>query len=330
MAYMWYAGIGLLGRTEVQILLLLRGFGGFLGVFGIYHSLAYLSMTEAADLTFLAPMLSCYIYSLLQPSEPFPQRQQIAFFLSMVGVIFIAHPISFFHSIPPTSEAQPTLVTNSTLRETEPSQTPSKSLHPTSPQRLFATILGLLLGIIGRAMTLVTIRMIGKRAHPLISINYFATCCIIVSTVSFVIFPDVNSRFLEDIQDLALLFVAGISGFVMQILLTAGLAYSPAEINAVSNAPPRATDTYGAIAVSPSSGSRATSMLYTQILFSILFDKAILGLDPDTWSLAGSGMILGSVVWANLVNDIPTKTSTICFATDPATESEEMNVRAEA
>jgi len=38
-------------------------------------------------------------------------------------------------------------------------------------------------------------------------------------------------------------------------------------------------------------------MVYTNMLFALLFDKWIFGTVPDAWSLVGSGLILGSAVY---------------------------------
>ena len=325
-AYMWYTGIGPLGDRKVRVLLIIRGMGGFLGVCGLYYSLVYLPISEAVVLTFLGPMLSCYVYSFLQPLERFTHRQQIASYISIGGVIIIARPISliFPSSNTPTPEMSAPQFTNSTVLETSQPPTPSHApLNPTTSQHLFAILLGLM-GVFGGATALTTIRVIGQRAHPLVSITYFATWCTLVSTLSFIFIPGVDFRLPENGQEWGLLLLVGISGFVMQVLLTAGLAYS------TSNAPHPANKTLSASAVEnqtpsqqrqnsnststntnpagKSGGSRATSMLYTQMLFALIFDKLVWGITPNIWSWAGSGLILGSVIWASLVTDDNVKT----------------------
>jgi len=44
-------------------------------------------------------------------------------------------------------------------------------------------------------------------------------------------------------------------------------------------------------------GTRATSMIYTQMLFALALDKWVFGQSPGWWSLGGSGLILGSAVF---------------------------------
>lgn len=56
---MHYANIEhpFLGPPGVRLLLCARGFVGFGGLFGVYYSLRYLSLSDATVLTFLAPVL---------------------------------------------------------------------------------------------------------------------------------------------------------------------------------------------------------------------------------------------------------------------------------
>ena len=78
------------GPPKIRWLLVARGLCGFFGVFGFYFSLIYLPLAEATVLTFLGPILTCYVYSLTIPGEKFSKQQQLAGFLSLGGVIFIA------------------------------------------------------------------------------------------------------------------------------------------------------------------------------------------------------------------------------------------------
>lgn len=44
-------------------------------------------------------------------------------------------------------------------------------------------------------------------------------------------------------------------------------------------------------------GARATNFIYTNMLFALALDKIVFGQSPGWWSLAGSGLILGSAVF---------------------------------
>ena len=71
-----------------------------------------------------------------------------------------------------------------------------------------------------------------------------------------------------------MLIFLGTCGFVMQYLLTKGLA-----------------------AGGRGNGARATNMIYTNMLFALALDKVVFGQSPSWWSLGGSGLILGSAIF---------------------------------
>lgn len=63
----------------------------------------------------------------------------------------------------------------------------------------------------------------------------------------------------------------------MQFLLTAGLAYEKS--------------------------SRATNMVYTQMLFALAFDKLVWDTTPGVLSIMGSSLILGSALYIAVLKD---------------------------
>ena len=71
-----------------------------------------------------------------------------------------------------------------------------------------------------------------------------------------------------------LLLGISISGFATQYFLTLGLQIEKA--------------------------GRATNMLYTQMLFALALELIVWGTTPGWGSLAGSGCILGSVIWVGV------------------------------
>lgn len=77
-----------------------------------------------------------------------------------------------------------------------------------------------------------------------------------------------------------MLLFLGVCGFVMQFLLTKGLA-----------------------AGGRGNGARATNMVYTNMLFALALDKWVFGQSPGWWSIAGSGLILGSAVYVGVVRE---------------------------
>ncbi|GAB7356896.1 hypothetical protein MBLNU459_g7757t1 [Dothideomycetes sp. NU459] len=260
------------GMPEVRWLLVARGVGGFFGVFGMYYSLLYLPLADATVITFLAPGLSCWACSILI-KEPFTRIEKIGSLISLVGVVFIARPTSLFAfsaATPPASgnsDAVP--ITNGTV----PIPDASNYDNVTPAERLSAVGIALV-GVCGAVSAYTTIRWIGKRAHPLISVNYFAMWCTIVSIVAQLTLPGVGFLLPADAKEWGYLLFLGACGFIMQFLLAAGLSYEKS--------------------------SRATNMTYTQMLFALSFDRFFFGTTPSLMSIIGSTLILGSAIYMAL------------------------------
>lgn len=276
------------GIPEVRHLLILRGISGFVGVFGLYQSLLYLPLSEATVLTFLAPISSCYACSLFMANETFSRKQQLAGLASLLGVFLIARPMSIFSSVsgsPPedTTPYNQTCASNSTIKGDSPDCGP---LDPNAKQRLIAIGVALV-GVIGATAAYTSIRKIGQRAHPLVSVNYFSVFSTIISLIALCLLPSVSFRLPSNIIESALLLGLGCCGFFLQFLLTAGLAYVPPPTCGGSN----------------THGSRATSMVYTQMIFALFYDKVVWNSTPSALSWTGSAIILGSALYVALSRD---------------------------
>jgi len=308
------------GPRDTRRLLVARGIFGFMGVFGMYFSLLYLPLSEATVLTFLSPILSCYICSFVIPGETFTRQQQVAGFVSLLGVIFIAQPASLFASGSTNPTDNPSL--NPDVQPADPSQ------KTTADKHLLAIGIAMI-GVIGSTGAYTSIRAIGTRAHAFISINYFSVWCTIVSLFSLVVIPDVTFRLPGNGTEWTLLLSLGVCGFIMQFLLTAGLAYGGPSAQShsehkraakvrdvehdecVSEPASNGNDRQGAQPNSASrgSGTRATSMVYTQMLFALAGDKWVFGITPTTVSWIGSVLILAGAVWVAAARDTASKTS---------------------
>ncbi|PQE26189.1 integral membrane DUF6 protein [Rutstroemia sp. NJR-2017a BBW] len=185
-AWMWWKRVPdfPLGKKRVRGLLVARACSGFWGIFGMYYSLQYLPVADAVVITFLAPSVAsyaCYIFL----HEPFPRSAQYASFISLLGVILIARPTSFFSSSPspsPSSSPSPSPPSNITTTTTP---TDYDFPTPSTPQRLSAIFFALL-GVLGSAGAYTSIRLIGSDAHPMISVNYFAFVCTLEFGVQWV------------------------------------------------------------------------------------------------------------------------------------------------
>ena len=145
--------------------------------------------------------------------------EQIAAYVSLFGVILIARPISLFtalsHSdepVPPASGDSDFIPSNTTVASPDRLAADYDSVKPT--ERAMAVGIAML-GVLGAAGAYTTIRWIGKRAHPLISVNYFATWCTIVSIAAMLFMPGVGFLLPNNLKDWCYLIFLGVCGFVM-------------------------------------------------------------------------------------------------------------------
>lgn len=84
----------------------------------------------------------------------------------------------------------------------------------------------------------------------------------------------------------------GVCGFLLQFLLTAGLSYVPPKWV-------RDRTSGGA----GRQGSKATSMVYTQMLFALFYDKVVWGTTLDGVAWIGSVLILGCAIYVAVMQE---------------------------
>jgi len=155
----------------------------------------------------------------------------------------------------------------------------SQTITPTSPvekgtqaERLIAVGIALI-GVLGAAGAYTTIRAIGKRAHPLHSLTFYSSMCIVVSiggmigTKTPVVIP-------TRIDWLAMLLMIGVFGFVAQVLLTMALQRETA--------------------------GRSSLAIYTQIVFAAIFEKIVFDVVPSALSITGTLLIIASAIYVVL------------------------------
>ncbi|KAI1332262.1 hypothetical protein F5Y16DRAFT_394336 [Xylariaceae sp. FL0255] len=198
----------------------------------------------------------CYVWL----KEPYRIQEALAGFISMAGVLLIARPEFLFRTDSPTVGA------------------------PSSPHRAVAVIFAIL-GTFGAATAYSTIRQIGKRAHSLISVNYFAVLSTVGSALLIWVDPNLSFYLPQGALQWTLLFIIGVAGFLLQFLLTEGLQREK--------------------------GGRATNMTYFQMVFTLILERAVWGTTPPLLSLAGSGLIIGAAVWLSLQKTKPEKTRAV-------------------
>ncbi|KAF5338804.1 hypothetical protein D9758_012094 [Tetrapyrgos nigripes] len=279
--YMLYTKVPhpFLGPEGVRLLLLLRGFSGFFGIFGIYYALQYLSLSDATVLTFLAPLCTS-ISGAIFLNEKLTKRELVAGVLSLVGVIFIARPVSLFgHATAELSqlELELDIVQGLSSNPSGPAPIPTEDVSEegTPAERLIAVGVSLL-GVLGATGAYTTLRAIGKRAHPLHSMAAFSLQSIVVSTLGMIAThtgPVVPTK----ITWLAWLIEIGVFGFLAQICLTMGLQRETA--------------------------GRGTMAVYTQIIFASIGERIFFHIVPSALSILGTLIIIGSALYIALTKE---------------------------
>ena len=213
----------------------------------------YLPLAESTVFRFLVPIITAWACSVFL-GQVFTKQEFFAGVVAFLGVVVIAHPAAIFGRV-------------------EDNVNPGKGDQVDSAQRLVAIAVSVV-GVLGASGAYTMIRVIGDRAHALISVNYFAIFATIGSTVALLAIPGIGFTMPDGAREWILLTLLGFLGFVLQFLLTAGLQLDKS--------------------------SKATSMLYTQVLFALLFDWAVWGVLPGTWSCVGGAVVIVSTLWSAL------------------------------
>jgi len=203
------------------------------------------------------PIVTAYSCSIFL-SQPFTRKELLAGLIALAGIIIIAHPAAIFGKVDDS-------ITTTRKSEEVDDVTPT--------QRLIAIAVSIV-GVLGAVGAYTCIRVIGDRAHALISVNYFSVLATSVSAMALVLIPGIGFTMPQGAREWLLLVALGVLGFVLQFLLTAGLQLDKS--------------------------SRATSMLYMQIIFALGFDWGIWGVIPGGWSLAGGAIVIASTLWSAL------------------------------
>ncbi|EGW32986.1 uncharacterized protein SPAPADRAFT_137397 [Spathaspora passalidarum NRRL Y-27907] len=193
------------GPKKVRTLLIMRGLLGFFGVFGLYFSLQYLSVSDAVGITFLAPMVTAFL-AFIVLGESYSILEAVCSVVSFGGVILIAKP-SFIFGV---------------ISDAETSELDEATESGSTEKRVIATVVGLL-GVFGVSSVYVVLRKIGKDIHPLLSVSYFSLCCCIITFFAILVIPSLSFVLPADGYQWFLFMVIGISGFFMQFSLTAGI-----------------------------------------------------------------------------------------------------------
>lgn len=241
-------------------------------------SLSWLLFSDATVITFIIPTMTalvCFVWL----REPFTTREALAGLVAFIGVLFVARPTWLFpaKAIDPISgqpEPQDAIGTDMLMLIASAPTNGAVPAAPVSPsQRTLAIILAVL-GTLGASTAYATIRVIGTRAHSLISVNYFACIATIGSACIILVHPDLDFVMPESLSQWGLIAIIGLSGFLLQFLLTEGLQREKA--------------------------GRATNLTYLQLVFALIIERVIWGTTPPVESLFGAVLIIGAAIWISL------------------------------
>ncbi|KAH6644957.1 hypothetical protein BKA67DRAFT_586555 [Truncatella angustata] len=268
--YMWIKKVPDMpfGDRKIRGLLVLRGFAGFLGLFCSYYSLSFLNISDSTVISFIVPTLTAFI-CFVALKEPFTPQEALAGVIAFVGVLFIARPTFIFPA--PDDEANAGHLQISAAADAPAGLVPDVPVTPA--QRSLAVVIGVV-GSLGAATAYSTIRVIGKRAHSLVSVNYFALVATIGSFLIILVHPDLEFKVPQSAAQWGMLTAIGIAGFLLQFLLTEGLQREKA--------------------------GRATNLIYTQLVFALILEKIVWGTTPAGWSFVGAVLIIGAAIWVSL------------------------------
>ncbi|KAG8169162.1 hypothetical protein KVR01_001911 [Diaporthe batatas] len=202
-----------LGPREVRWLMLLRAAGGCCGAIGFYFSLEYLPLAEASVLNLLAP-LGCCIASALLMRGGVSTVQVVAAFMSAAAVLITVQPKFITQHLGLGDKGV-------------------VDYAGAGSRNMLTGIAFALFGAFGGAIELTNlsptkcaytcVRLMGTRAHPLISVNYFAFTMIAVTSAAILLEPRPSILKLDLLQG-ALLVAVGLVGFLVEFVLTSGLA----------------------------------------------------------------------------------------------------------
>ncbi|KAI1866044.1 uncharacterized protein JN550_008022 [Neoarthrinium moseri] len=239
----------ILGDREVRRLLFVRAVAGIIGVGAFYASMIYLPLVEATVISFISPLLATILTSKLTGSN-LSMRQLCASCVCFIGVLCI---------------------TLSKLFDSADGYYDDPNKEARRNSSLVLGVLIALTGVVGSSITIICVRRIGSRAHPLITMNYLAYSMLFLSVILYVV-PSESISYSWDLVPEQWITLAGVGlfAFLMEILQTTGFAID--------------------------SSPRAVNMLYFQAVLALCADLVIWKTKFSVWSLAGAGCIITGLI----------------------------------
>lgn len=242
--------------------------------------MSWLNISDATVITFIIPTLTalvCFIWL----REPFTVREALAALIAFSGVLLVARPTWLFPNPPVdpiTGQPEADAIVKTLM---DVMSSPKTTPAPISPTQRTLAVLAAVLNALGASLAYASIRVIGKRAHSLISVNYFAAIATIGSAAVLLIHPDLHFVMPESAGQWGLIAVIGLTGFLLQFLLTEGLQREKA--------------------------GRATNLMYLQLVLALIIERVIWGTTPPIEIFGGAALIIGAAIWITLQKNTVTK-----------------------
>ncbi|KAG7093761.1 hypothetical protein E1B28_007410 [Marasmius oreades] len=235
---------------------------GLSGFFGVFGIYQALEWISLSDATVLTFLapLCTAISGSIFLNETFSRSQAVAGLTSLFGVVLIARPVSIFGRGGHVPEAIGSIRSESNSETGNPEH------------RLLAVGISLI-GVMGTTIAFTCLRAIGKRAHALHSLVSFSFQSAIVASIGMIV---TKTPFVLPIGLVWYMFllVIGVFGFLAQMLLTIGFQYEQA--------------------------GRATTAVYTQIVWATVFERIWFHTSPSLLSIIGTLIIIGSALYVAL------------------------------
>jgi len=136
-----------------------------------------------------------------------------------------------------------------------------------------------MLTVLGNTGAYISIRAIGKRAHPMHVTTFYYLWCTIMASVGMCVF-NVPIVYPRSWTWILLLVMVVVFGLATQILLTMGLQRETV--------------------------SRGVTGMYSQVLFAVVLESLFFGVIPPLLSVLGAAIIMSSALCVVLIRQTPT------------------------
>ncbi|KAJ3158227.1 hypothetical protein HDU86_002936 [Geranomyces michiganensis] len=255
-----YVGVKPWGPTQLNKLwLVARGTAGATGLGLYFYTIVNMPLGDGMTIFFTGPAFTS-ILARITLGEPLTPLDIVATIACLCGVALVSRPEFIFHdhrddsvTVPPSAAASS-------------SSSWSQPLAPTNPFAALAALTGAIMSAIAYCL----VRKIGSRAHYMVHVTYFGAMSTLLSGFALFMFDSAHLVPLWEwtIAETGVLLAVGVSAFIAQCFLNAGLQMSHA--------------------------GPATLMRNLDIVFAFVFGQIFFNETPRVTSIVGAAIILAS------------------------------------